>query len=270
MAATITVGRPAAEKGSAAMANASYWSPMVKSPIWRFTLRQLFLWTAFVALGCVALRNASGTWASSMLGLALVILAASLLLAMFREGRQRAYWIGFATAGWLYVILLAYSHGVVTTNGRWTNPFRQEDLVTTQLSHMLYTWMCEKIAPPPAPAGMASGYGGMSGMPGGSSGPGMGSAGMMSGSGYDSGMGRSDGSYGGPPGGYPTSPGGPMPGMMGSMGMGVMGPAVPTVFTPAQHDFTNVAQALWTLLLAAPAAAHWPPGCMQRDRSPRK
>src|SRR5687767_7080332 len=103
MAASTSVASSSADSG---------WSSRFGSPWGRFTLRQLFVWTAFVAVACVALRNATATWASSLLGAALVLLAASLLLAAFRDGRSRAFWIGFATVGWLYVGLLAYSTGI--------------------------------------------------------------------------------------------------------------------------------------------------------------
>src|SRR5687768_17550696 len=118
---------------SVASSGDSSWSSRFGLAWGRFTLRQLFLWTAFVAVACVALRNATPTWASSLLGAALVLLAASLLLATFREGRSRAYWIGFATVGWLYVTLLAYSTGIDTNNRPWNNPFRPDALITTQL-----------------------------------------------------------------------------------------------------------------------------------------
>jgi hypothetical protein len=44
-------------------------------------------------------------WAASLLGLVTLILAASVLLAIFRKDEQRAYWIGFACFGWLYLLL---------------------------------------------------------------------------------------------------------------------------------------------------------------------
>lgn len=254
------IGRPATEKGGSAMADSSSvaststssrWQSRFGSALGRFTLRQLFLWTAFIALGCVALRNATATWASSLLGAALVLLAASLLLAAFRDGRSRAYWIGFATVGWLYVALLAYSTGIDTNNRPWNNPFRPDALITTQLSHSLYSWMCEKISPPVAnPPAMGSGFGGAyGGMPGALGGP-MGSGGdsamMASSYGYDPGMGSADGGYGsasmGP---------GSMSGMGGMMAGPGIPPAAPAPFVPLQHDFTNVAHALWAILLAA-------------------
>ena len=219
----------------------------------------MFLWTAFVAVACVALRNATPTWASSLLGAALVLLAASLLLATFREGRSRAFWIGFATVGWLYVTLLAYSTGIDTNNRPWNNPFRPDALITTQLSHSLYSWMCQRVAPPANPPGMMGGFGSMSGgigMPMGSSMDSAGMGGTAMYGGYDaSGAGGGDSGYGAASGGMPGT------GMMGpgGMGPGGMGSMASTPFIPAQHDFTNVAHALWAILLAAcgGALASW-------------
>jgi len=65
---------------------------------WSFGLRQLFFWTAAIALGLVALRSASATWVGAMLGLATTALAVSILLIVFRHDPKRAYWIGFAAA----------------------------------------------------------------------------------------------------------------------------------------------------------------------------
>lgn len=237
----------------------SGWTSRLGSSLGRFTLRHIFLWTSFVAVACVALRNASAAWASSLLGAALVLLSASLLLAAFRDARSRAFWIGFATVGWLYVALLAYSTGIDTSNRNWSNPFRPDALITTQLSHWLYSWMCEKISPPVSSPGMTGGFGGMSGgstlpMGSGIDPAGMGSSAGMYG-GYDSGMGSADGGYG-----SASMGSGGMTGMAAGMMAGPgMATTAPTPFIPLQHDFTNVAHALWAILLAAcgGALASW-------------
>jgi hypothetical protein len=88
------------------MARESDFTPLFKLPRWSFGLRQLFLWTAAIALGLVALRSASPTWVAAMLGLALAVLTAAILLIVFRRGAQRAYWVGFATVGWMYLLLV--------------------------------------------------------------------------------------------------------------------------------------------------------------------
>jgi hypothetical protein len=231
------------------MAQDSDWSPLASSPIWRFTLKQLFLWTAFIALGCVALRNASATWVSTMFGLTLLLLGASLLLALFRDGQTRAYWIGFATLGWLYVFVLLYGWNLDSNTATFgNNPLRPSELATTRLTHKAYEWLYPLvpmvISQPGAgmmggPAGMGMPMGAMmgtgAGSPEGGAGESMGASGMMP---------------GGPAGSGPMMPGGGGPGMPGMMGAGTVTAMVPSP-GPSQQDFTNVAHALWTLVLAA-------------------
>ena len=53
---------------------------------WSFGLRQLFLWTAAIALGLVALRSATMNWVAGMFGLALAVLVVSVLLVARRAG----------------------------------------------------------------------------------------------------------------------------------------------------------------------------------------
>src|SRR5687768_6826175 len=55
-------------------------------PRWSFGLRQLFLWMAAIAVGLVALRSATMTWVAATLGLAIAVLAASILLVIYRRG----------------------------------------------------------------------------------------------------------------------------------------------------------------------------------------
>ena len=210
------------------MARESNFTPLLTLPRWNFGLRQLFLWTAAVALGLVALRSATETWVATMLALALVVLAAAILLVVFRRGPQRAYWIGFATFGWLYMLLL-----VTSWNSEGNDPFRPHKLLTQRLSSVTYHWLYdEAFEKYHASVNMASsgGYGGYSMMGGMESGYGSDMYGGMPG---DSGMGM---------------PGGGMP-----MGPGMGGPAPPPGPPPGPNegDFVNVAHALWTLLLAA-------------------
>jgi hypothetical protein len=201
------------------MVEANHGAQASALPWWRFSLKQLLLATALVALGCVALRNANTTWVGAMLGLTWIALAASLLLAMYRDGQDRAFWVGFAVAGWLYLLLPVFGWSFMSN-------LQGNTVITTRISHWAYDWLYAQ--PLPAPA---SGFG-----------PPM--------SGYGGSMGSSDVSMMG-------GPGGGMPGMggMSGMGMGGMpggpgGPPFPTFTGPSQQDFTNVSHALWTLLLA--------------------
>jgi hypothetical protein len=95
------------------------------------------LGTALVAVACVALRNASPTWVSALLSLALVAPTAAIALAIFRQAGQRAFWVGFAMFGWAYLLLLAYSWSL-DPNTSQSNPLRPYSLLTTQLSQSGY------------------------------------------------------------------------------------------------------------------------------------
>jgi hypothetical protein len=198
----------------------------VSSAIWRFTLKHLFIWTAVIALACVALRNASGLWVAVMFGLAFLAMAAAILLVIFRRGADRAYWIGFATFGWLYLLLGLFGWNM--DPGAYAgNPFQPHNLVTSRLSDAAYHWLYDEAFETYNQslqyASGGYGYGSSGGMPGG-----MGPGGMMG-----SGM---------------------MPGGMSGFG-GVGGPpmmaVVPPPPGPSVQDFTNVSQALWAILLAA-------------------
>jgi hypothetical protein len=213
------------------MARESDFTPLFTLPRWSFGLRQLFLWTAAVALGLVALRSASPFWVAAMMGLALVVLAASILLIVFRRGQQRAFWIGFATFGWLYTLLLATGWWPVVPNSNVDTPFRAHNFLTQQLSSTSYHWLYdkafEKYYSPSNPA--------VGGYPGG----------MSMSSGYGGNM---YGSAGGMPGAR-----------IGGSGMGGMGPPPGPPPGPNESDFVNVAHALWTLLLASVGGclAYW-------------
>ncbi len=230
------------------MAEANHGAQASALPWWRFSLKQLLLATALVAVGCVALRNANTTWVGAMVGLTWIALAASLLLAVYRDGQLRAFWVGFAVAGWLYLVLPIYGWSFMSN-------LQGNTVITTRISHWAYDRLYSEPVPPPA-----SGYGPpmSGGMAMGSGGGDMYSGGM---SGYPGGMGSSGGdmgsSYGGmSDGSMMAGSGGGMPGMggmggtYGGMPGGMTGPVVPAFTGPSQQDFTNVSHSLWTLLLA--------------------
>jgi hypothetical protein len=146
-----------------------------------------------------------------MLGLTLLVLAAATLLAVFRQGADRAHWVGFAAFGWLYLLLLMF--GWSSDQGWLENPFRPNNLATARIS----AWCFDRLYATPQVQYTASGMSGFGG--GGPGGPAMGM---------------------GMPGGM-----GPMGGMPGGP------PVAATSNAPWQGDFVNVAHSLWVLLLAA-------------------
>jgi len=202
------------------MANEHNSAPVFSPSLLRFSIRHLLLWTAVIALGCVALRSASASWVAAMLALVLVVLATAALLAVFRQGADRAQWIGFGVFGWLNLLLLTVGwFGASSDPNSLANPLRPYNLATTKLTIWLYDRM---YAQPPTQYGM----GGM-----GFTGGGFGAMPMGSGM------------------GMPSGGSGSMSGMPGTFGMMSGGP--PPFTGPTQDDFVNVAHSLWTLLLAA-------------------
>lgn len=183
----------------------------------RFSIRHLLLWTAAIALGCVALRSASSGWVAAMLALTTLVLATAVLLAVFRQGADRAHWVGFAAFGWLYLLLLMFGwSGSSSDLGSWENPFLPYNLATAKLS----AWCYDRLYAPPEVEYTTGGMSGFSSM-----------------SGFD--------------GGGPTMGMGKMPSGMGPMGGMPGGGGAPAFDGPAQGDFVNVAHSLWALLLAA-------------------
>lgn len=72
-------------------------------PRFRFSIASLLGLILFVAVGIAALRAASGPWDSAMFGLTMLILMSSILLVVHRRGDRRAFWVGFALFGWIYL-----------------------------------------------------------------------------------------------------------------------------------------------------------------------
>ena len=209
---------------------------------WSFRLRQLFLWTAAIALGLVALRSASMTWVATMLGLAIAVLAASSLLAIYRRGSQRAYWSGFAAFGWLY-LLLVFGSWTLGRMAQEDSPLRAHNLITQQLSSISYHWLYDK-----AFEKYHASVGG--------------SSTAFTGSGQNFYVWTGFGT-----GGSPMTSTGSMP-----IGITIGTPIGPPP-GPNETDFVNVAHALWTLLFAVigGAVAHWlyvtGPGRTEREAS---
>src|SRR5216110_1107895 len=110
-------------------------SPPACSSLMRFSIRQLLGWTAVVAVGCVALLNAGPWWVSAMLGVTVLVLTGAILLAVFRTEAERAFGIGFATFVCAYLALLMYGWAG-DPNTSYTNPLRDQELVTSRVSSL--------------------------------------------------------------------------------------------------------------------------------------
>jgi hypothetical protein len=111
----------------------------------RFTLRQLMTFVAFVAVGCGGLLHPSAWLASAIFTLTVIVLFVAVLAAVGRSGAARAFWIGFAIAGWGYLWVAHWpDEESYLVNPQWqfqtTGP-----LLTTKLLGRVHT----ALHPPP-------------------------------------------------------------------------------------------------------------------------
>ncbi len=70
----------------------------------RFTIRSLLGVVLFVAIAVAALRASTDAWDGWLFALTSLILLTTVLLAVHRTDRKRAYWLGFALFGWTYLV----------------------------------------------------------------------------------------------------------------------------------------------------------------------
>jgi hypothetical protein len=71
----------------------------------RFNIASLLGVILIVAVGFAALRESSDLWESGIFSLTLGVLLISILLAIHRTEKRRAFWLGFALFGWIYLVL---------------------------------------------------------------------------------------------------------------------------------------------------------------------
>jgi hypothetical protein len=69
----------------------------------RFNIGTLLAVVVFLAVAFAALREATAFWDSGVFTLTAAMLLASVLLSVHRTGKGRAFWVGFALFGWIYL-----------------------------------------------------------------------------------------------------------------------------------------------------------------------
>jgi hypothetical protein len=69
----------------------------------RFNIGTLLAVVVFLAVAFAALREATALWDSGVFTLTVAMLLAGVLLSVYRTGRGRAFWVGFALFGWTYL-----------------------------------------------------------------------------------------------------------------------------------------------------------------------
>jgi hypothetical protein len=107
----------------------------------RFSIAGLVIYVALFAVGFAAIRNPSSLWASTLFSVTLSTLSLAVLAAVYRRARRRAFWVGFAFCGWLYLIM---------TLGPGLDSLVGNHLLSTAILEMIY----HRLAPvPPAAVG---------------------------------------------------------------------------------------------------------------------
>jgi hypothetical protein len=107
--------------------------------LFQFSIRSLLVAVTIVAVGIAALLNAGPWWEAVVWGGTICFLAIAILLVVYRQKEGRAFWLGFALFGWLYLAVLVYSW-TPYANPQYSrsDPLAQSSLITTRLSHMAY------------------------------------------------------------------------------------------------------------------------------------
>jgi hypothetical protein len=96
----------------------------------RITILVLMVVVALVATSLVALRSTLEIWASAYFSLTVVLLCTAIPGMAFRRGMRRAFWAGFASFGWTYLVLC---FGPVPGTS-----FKPPPLLTTKLLEVVY------------------------------------------------------------------------------------------------------------------------------------
>jgi hypothetical protein len=98
--------------------------------LFQFSIRTLLVAVTIAALGVTALLNANLWWEGGTWLVALAFLAGGILLAIYRQGEQRAYWLGFIIFGGLYLGMLLFTALID----------RSYELAPSQLLQYAYSW----------------------------------------------------------------------------------------------------------------------------------
>jgi hypothetical protein len=79
----------------------------------RFTIAQLIAIVIVIGFGFAALRNANAVWASATFSLAILTVSVALAGACSQKMRARMPWLGFGTAGGLYLVIWLWTSSTI-------------------------------------------------------------------------------------------------------------------------------------------------------------
>lgn len=86
----------------------------------RFHLGSLVTLVLVLGIGLAALRESNAIWDSSIFSVAVGVLSMTVLLAIHRTEKKRAFWIGFALFGWVHLglsVVPSIEPRLITTKG---------------------------------------------------------------------------------------------------------------------------------------------------------
>ena len=81
-------------------------NPRKLTSLFQFSIRSLLVAVTIAAVGVAALLNANVWWEAGTWLVALALLGSGILLSIYRQEEQRAFWLGFAIFGGLYLGLI--------------------------------------------------------------------------------------------------------------------------------------------------------------------
>ena len=106
----------------------------------RMTIAEIMLVVLVAGIGLAAIRSGSPAWAGAMFSITIFAMICSLLGVALGRGLRRVYWLGFATLGWSYLLLM-YVPWLHANVGRFL------------MAPNLFTYLEEVLHPDPQQAG---------------------------------------------------------------------------------------------------------------------
>lgn len=79
--------------------------------MFRFSLRWLLVFVAFIAVGLVSLRYASKPLSDCLSVVWIALLLVAIFGVAYRKERQRAFWFGCCVFGWSFAAYVHFIHG---------------------------------------------------------------------------------------------------------------------------------------------------------------
>jgi hypothetical protein len=101
----------------------------------RFSIGSMMVLIVVLGVAFAALHFPTPIWANVWFSLALAAVTFAILAAVYSRGEQRAFWVGFATCGWVYF---------VASMGPWFQAETGFQLVTTTILDLMAPTLVQK------------------------------------------------------------------------------------------------------------------------------